>query len=90
MPPPGQQGRGSYVWVPDILNAEDNAGNEDQLDAENLFDDMAVEDNDGSTQTEEDFVDPYAVEIDDFSEDIDVDEAGIGKDNAALDVEKVT
>ena len=78
MPPPGQQDR------------EDNAGNEDQLDAENLFDDMAVEDNDGSTQTEEDFVDPYAVEIDDFSEDIDVDEAGIGKDNAALDVEKVT
>ena len=61
------------------MNAEDNAVNEDQLDAENLFDDMGVEDNDGSTQTEEDYVDPYAVEIDDFSEDIDVDEGGIGK-----------
>ena len=90
MPPPGQQGRGSYVWVPNTLNAEDDAVDEEQLDAENLFDDMAVEDNNGSAQTEEDYVDPYAAEIDDFPEDINVDEAGIGKDNAALAVEKVT
>ena len=90
MPPPGQQGRGSYVWVPNTSNAEDDAVDEEQLDAENLFDDMAMEDNNGSAQTEEDYVDPYAVEIDEFPEDIDIDEAGIGKDNAALAVEKVT
>jgi hypothetical protein len=90
MPPPGQQGRGLYVWVPNTSNAKDDAVDEEQLDAENLFDDMAVEDNNGSAQTEEDYVDPYAAEIDDFPEDIDVDEAGIGKDNAALAVEKVT
>ena len=48
MPPPGQQGHGSYVWVPNTLNAEDDAVDEEQLDAENMFDDMAVEDNNGS------------------------------------------
>ena len=104
MPPPGQRGRGSHVWVPDTLNVEDDTVDKEQLDVENLFDNMAMEDNNGSAQTsvamvvtvarlaqtEEDYVDPYAAEIDDFPEDIDVDEAGIGKDNAALAVEKVT
>jgi hypothetical protein len=67
MPPPSQQGHSSYVWIPDVSDAEDNAAvNDEQLDVENLVDNMVMEDNDGSVQTEEDYVDPYAAEIEDF------------------------
>lgn len=90
MPAPSQRGRGSYVWVPDVSDAEDIAAVDDeQLDAENLVDDMVMDDNDGSAQTEEDYVDPYAAEFEDFPEGDDVDEAGLGEDDASEDVEKI-
>jgi hypothetical protein len=87
-PPPGQQGRGSYVWVPDAAQdaeVEDQLVDE-QLDAENLADDMAEEDNEGSAHTEEEYFDPHAAELEDFPGGDDVNEAGIGDDDA----EKIT
>jgi len=78
------------VWVPDVSDAEDIAAvDAEQLDAENLVDDMVMDDNDGSAQTEEDYVDPYAAEFEDFPEGDDVDEAGLGEDDASEDVEKI-
>jgi hypothetical protein len=50
---------------------------------------MVMDDNDGSAQTEEDYVDPYAAEFEDFPEGDDVDEAGLGEDDASEDVEKI-
>ena len=79
MPPPGQQGRGSYVWVPEVSDTA--AVNEEQFEADKLVDDMAIDDNDGSAQTE-DYLDPYAAEVNDFPEMENVDETGIGEDDA--------
>ena len=81
-PPPGQQGHRSYVWIPDILDAEDrDTITAEQLNTDNLVDDMVRADNDESEQTEKDYVDPYAAEIEDIPEGNDVNEAGIGKED---------
>jgi hypothetical protein len=67
-PPLGQEGRGSYVWIP----------HHEELNNEDLVDVAADEDNDGSAKTEEEFVAPYAADEAEFPEGSDIDEPGIG------------
>ena len=72
MPPPGQEGRGSYVWVPNT-GSDNNRGDvaaEEQLDTQTFVADLDEEDNDGSAQTasEELYEDPYAANIVDFDD----------------------
>ena len=50
MPPPGQEGRGSYVWVPNT-GSDNNHGDvvvQEQLDTQTFIADVDEEDNDGS------------------------------------------
>jgi len=67
LPPPSQEGRGSYVWVPNT-GSDNNHGDvpvQEQLNTQTF---IAEEDNDGSAQTasEELYKDPYAADIADF------------------------
>ena len=72
-PPPGQEGRGSYVWVPHDAPIKEQH-------EEGFLDVAAEEDNDGSMKTEEEYIDPYAADKGDFPEGGDIDEPGISAD----------
>ncbi|KIM72005.1 hypothetical protein PILCRDRAFT_16525 [Piloderma croceum F 1598] len=70
LPPPGQEGRGSYVWVPNT-GSDNNCHDvpvQEQLDTQTFVADVAEEDNDGSVETasEELYEDPYAADVRDF------------------------
>jgi len=71
-PPFGQEGRGSYVWVP--YHDQDQESDDEEQHAVDFVDDIADEDNDGSAHTQEEYEDIY------IPEDIDVeqfDESGV-------------
>src|ERR1700683_2180278 len=51
-PPPGQEGLGSYVWIP---HADPNE--EDVDNTQDFIEDVAMEDDDGSALTEEEDAD---------------------------------
>lgn len=79
MPPSGQEGRGSYVWVPyhGQVQGGDDVVLEEQQVAVDFVDDITDEDNDGSAHTQEEHEDIY------IPEDVDVeqfDESGIADD----------
>jgi hypothetical protein len=70
LPPPGQEGRGSYVWVPNPSsdNRRGNVPVQEQLDTQMFVADVAEEDNDGSAETssQELYEDPFAADIADL------------------------
>jgi len=70
LPPPGQEGRGSYVWVPNPSsdNRRGNVPVQEQLDTQTFVADVAEEDNDGSAETssQELYEDPFAADIADL------------------------
>jgi hypothetical protein len=92
MPPPGQEGRGSYVWVPN-LNLDDDHGDapaQEQHDAQGFVDDIAEEDYDGPQQAEEEYIDPYAADVAEFPDGGDGDERGNSADEEEVgDVDDV-
>jgi len=85
-PPFGQEGRGSYVWVPydDQDKKSDNASLEEQQADADFVDDIVEEDDNGSAHTQEEYEDLYALEDDDverFKESgvADEEEEGMGQ-----------
>jgi hypothetical protein len=74
-PPPGQEGRGSYVWVPDTVRDEqsDDAFATKQCGSEDFVDDVADNDNNGSANTDKEYEDEYAA---DYIGDDNVSESG--------------
>jgi len=79
-PPSGQEGRGSYVWVP-YRDQDDDASPVEHVD---FVDDVAEDDNDGSAHTQEEYEDVYTpdnVDVEQFEESgvIDEEAEGIGQ-----------
>jgi len=73
--PPGQEGRGSYVWVPHTeYDKSDNASVAEQGGADDNVDDIAEEGDNGSAHTEEEYEDDYAA---DDTEDDNVGESAV-------------
>jgi hypothetical protein len=82
-PPSGQEGRGSYVWVPyhDQDKEIDDVFLEEQQAGVDFVDDVAEEDNNGSAHTHEEYEDVYTpddVDIEQFEESGVVDEEDEG------------
>ena len=77
MPPPGQEGRGSYVWVPDpnLEDDHDDPAAQEQHDAQEFVEDIAEQDHHGS-QAEEEYIDPYAADVAEFPDGGDGGEQG--------------
>ena len=72
-PPSGQEGRGSYVWVP-YHDQDQESDDEEQHATVDFVDDIADEDNDGSAHMQDEYEDIY------IHEDLDIeqfDESGI-------------
>jgi hypothetical protein len=84
LPPPGQEGRGSYVWVPNTGsdNNRHDVPVQEQLDTQTFVADVAEEDNDRSVETasEDLYEDPYAADVGDFPD---------GDDNNAQEMEDI-
>ena len=82
MPPPGLEGRGSYVWVPHQVADVEHAPVEDEVNVSKFLDDVAEERDDRMTGTdeEEEYVDPHAADYTDFPEGVDLDESHVSAD----------
>jgi hypothetical protein len=79
LPPPGLDGRGSYVWVPH------DAPVEEENTPTNLTDHIA-EDRMTSSDDEDEYIDPHAADYMDIPEDIDFDNTHISVNEEEEDV----
>jgi hypothetical protein len=86
MPPSGQEGCGSYVWVPyhDQDKERENVFLEEQQAGVDFMDDVTEEDNDGSAHTQEEYEDVYTpddIDVEQFKEEgiVDEEEEGTGQ-----------
>ena len=79
LPPPGLDGRGSYVWVPhDTPVEEENTPT-------NLTDHIA-EDRMTGSDDEDEYIDPHAADYTDIPKDIDFDNSHISVNEEEEDV----
>ena len=84
MPPPGLEGCGSYVWVPQVavqVADFEHAPVKDEINISNLLDNVAEECNDKMTGTDkEEYVDLHTADYTNFPKGLDLNELHISAD----------